>query len=295
MKRNMILMTLLSFMLTALYAQPGENRQCAGQHNPELRQFAVEHILPMVKEQRQLFDGVMSTEDKTEIERLRSAVKELHKTRNEKWQMHRNAGQRMPAEQRQEMRKMRLQMQELIDETAFIADKYQDELTPILSDLRHNITTEKDNYCPGRPAYNQERRMRRNAPKVGSGGFGMKEGNGFHFRRILTPVGFLLFDPNTIQVKMDNLNPEKDHLKVNLFPNPASDHVQVSLMLEERQNVSLQLLDRDGNVMRIISEQTENAGMFTATIQLDNLPDGMYFVKVTAGNKTATQRMIVRK
>jgi hypothetical protein len=300
MKRNLILMTLLALMLTTtIYAQPRGNRQCTGQHNPEMKQFVAENILPMVSDQRQLFDGVMSAEDKTEIERLRSAVKELHEARNEKWQMNRNTGQHMPAKQRQEMRKLRNQMEERMDEAAIVADKYQDELAPILADLRDEINIEKDNHCPGRPAYNQERRserrMRKDAPNDGTGGFGMRERKGFHFERILTPVGFLMFDPTAIPAEMDNLNPEKDLLKVNLFPNPASDQVQVSLMLEERESVSLQLLDRDGNVMRTISEQAKNAGMFSATIQLDNLPDGLYFIKVAAGEKTTTQRMIIKK
>jgi hypothetical protein len=300
MKRNSILMSILAIVFTTtISAQPRGNGQCDRPQHPEMKKFVVENILPMITEQRQRFDNVMNTNDKTEINRLRSEIKEIRLARNEKWQMNRNPGQRMNTEQRQEMRKHRIQMDKLMDKATIIADKYADELMPLLDDLRDNVVSEKERYCPEHPAYDQERkserRMRRNAPNGNRRGFGMHERKGFHFERILTPVGFLLFDPTAIPADMDKQNTEGNLFKVNLFPNPASQSVQVSLMLEERESVSIHLLDRDGNVLRKISEQTENAGMFTNTIQLDNLADGLYFVKAAAGEKTATERLIVKK
>jgi hypothetical protein len=74
-------------------------------------------------------------------------------------------------------------------------------------------------------------------------------------------------------------------------PNPAKDAVTVSMELENTTEVLITVSDITGRAI-ITRNQVLTAGSGSATIAVDILPVGVYFVSVAAEGKTVTKRFV---
>jgi len=79
-----------------------------------------------------------------------------------------------------------------------------------------------------------------------------------------------------------------------LWPNPASDISYVDVNLNEAADVSLEILDMNGKLIA-----ARNYGKISGTVQLpiilNELSDGLYLVKMKAGNEQKVFKLIVKK
>lgn len=74
---------------------------------------------------------------------------------------------------------------------------------------------------------------------------------------------------------------------VSIYPNPASDHISVSL--EDASSATVTILNSAGkSVINTVLNNTES------TIDISKLGAGLYIVKVDNGKKSSTKKMIVR-
>lgn len=294
MKRHRFeLLLALIFMASIAWTQPNEWRQGCSYSNPEMKSYITTTVIPMVAEQREHFEQSLSQEDRRVIAGIRSDLSTFRAQHREMRTRIHERGQTATIEQRQELRRMRNQREVLMDEVSNIAAKHEHELTQILATLRQEIDAKLDEKCPERserPRRLQgERRMRGEARGAGRN----QESNRFHFRRLLTPEGFLLFDHASYTPGKRSEN-ENNPLRINIFPNPASEEVQVSVMLNEQSEVKIKLLDRNGQELFNVSE-TAAEGVFAKTIDLDHLNDGLYIVKVETAGNLEIKRLIVKR
>jgi len=81
-----------------------------------------------------------------------------------------------------------------------------------------------------------------------------------------------------------------DYLENNMtvYPNPAKNQLNVIAPFEFN---SVELIDIKGGVIK--SYTIENS--VQAFIDLSDMLDGMYFIKVTDGNKVSNQRFVISK
>lgn len=78
-------------------------------------------------------------------------------------------------------------------------------------------------------------------------------------------------------------------LQVMLSPNPASGRLTVSYTNGEKKNNELILLSSDGKpLQRYISQNTSN----TLRVDLSALPAGIYYISLSAGNRTAIRKFV---
>ncbi|MEO0470364.1 MAG: CARDB domain-containing protein [Bacteroidota bacterium] len=84
-------------------------------------------------------------------------------------------------------------------------------------------------------------------------------------------------------------------MDLHLFPNPASESVQLSYELPEDESISIQLLDLNGrSVKNIQSTQPQFAGTHTHKISLDDLSGGLYILRLQTPTAQLNKRLIVR-
>lgn len=76
-------------------------------------------------------------------------------------------------------------------------------------------------------------------------------------------------------------------LKVRIFPNPARDLFQIQ-STGEGEAMKIQILDMTG---RLIQEQRSNETL--STVDVSNLPNGIYLVKVFVGNASTVEKLVV--
>jgi hypothetical protein len=80
-----------------------------------------------------------------------------------------------------------------------------------------------------------------------------------------------------------------------VFPNPASDHATVDFELAEKSPVVITLLSTEGKTVRTLyARKTATAGTIM-NISLQGLPEGMYFVKMQAGQTVVLQKLLVKR
>ena len=75
-------------------------------------------------------------------------------------------------------------------------------------------------------------------------------------------------------------------------PNPASDHLSLTISADDMNAVHIQLLNVPGHHLRDISVPE---GANTTTISLADLADGLYFIRLNAGEQSITKRLVIAR
>ncbi len=84
------------------------------------------------------------------------------------------------------------------------------------------------------------------------------------------------------------------------YPNPFNPATKINYVIPsnvkgEWSNVKLVIYNSLGMEVKALVNETQSAGNYEVTFSGDNLPSGVYFYKLTAGNFSATRQMILLK
>lgn len=85
-----------------------------------------------------------------------------------------------------------------------------------------------------------------------------------------------------------------DH-QLSLYPNPSSDNVNISFMMDNAADVTIYVTDMLGKVIINTGTVSKSAGQQHLTINGDSLPDGVYFVNLMVGDQLQTEKLIIAK
>lgn len=300
MKNKILTATIALILLTttAALAQPGMRTDCFGNPqcvHPEARKYFKENILPVIKIQRHELDASITEADKERIEVLRKELKALRNQHFEKRKPFRQAEERPSIEQRREMRAIRDEMHELMREAEEMADVYHDVIVEKLDALRKQSREWQNEMQQKFDCGN-----RRPAERPGRGfGYGKRNFHGnspgnMVFKWLRTPEGFLLWDPDEPLPFQENALLTDDDTEIGLFPNPASESVQVTVQLDEETSVSIALMDKNGNALKTTKPEKVSEGIFTQNFDIGDLDNGIYFVKVKMEDKIRVERLIIQ-
>jgi hypothetical protein len=79
-------------------------------------------------------------------------------------------------------------------------------------------------------------------------------------------------------------------------PNPAVDHTTVTYELQNAtDNVSMNLFDINGRLVRTYTEGNKAAGQYSLNIETASLQPGVYYYAITAGKGRIAQKLVVTK
>lgn len=81
---------------------------------------------------------------------------------------------------------------------------------------------------------------------------------------------------------------------INLFPNPAAENVKLSFTLEEQAEVSVNIYDALGQLIRAENKGAYAAGKQEIAISIEMLANGMYVVELVADNRRTTTQLNVQ-
>jgi len=101
----------------------------------------------------------------------------------------------------------------------------------------------------------------------------------------LDPALWLITKNNVVT----SLNDNELSQQIKIFPNPASDKLQVTFA-QPFANMTLKLMDINGRTMKLLSAE----GMHTVTIDLSSFAKGAYLLQFNSGRNTATKKIIVQ-
>ncbi len=102
--------------------------------------------------------------------------------------------------------------------------------------------------------------------------------------------GAIYLDASSISGQAEELAQE---MKLNVYPNPASEAATIQFKLKAAAKVKVSLLNIVGQEVLNLQEELVTAENQTQTLPVGNLPKGVYFVKISIGDKVATKRLVL--
>lgn len=90
----------------------------------------------------------------------------------------------------------------------------------------------------------------------------------------------------------DELSAKK--LNANAYPNPMSSYGNITYTLENSTNVSIKIFDLAGREVLNVFEGNQEAGDHNANLNVGDLKKGIYLYRITAGDVTATNKLIIK-
>jgi hypothetical protein len=82
---------------------------------------------------------------------------------------------------------------------------------------------------------------------------------------------------------------------VSIFPNPANDQINIIFNTSETGNTYISVFDVQGKLLKTASPAVSNAGNTIITLDIYDLPSGMYIIRITNGNTFSAGRFIKSK
>ena len=84
-------------------------------------------------------------------------------------------------------------------------------------------------------------------------------------------------------------------ISVGVYPNPMNTSATISIRLLQSEVVSVSVLNMLGETVQTIAPSQLSTGNHSIDMDASALPAGIYFVKVSAGNASATKKIVVEK
>jgi len=115
------------------------------------------------------------------------------------------------------------------------------------------------------------------------------DGPAFGLWVALPAGGDLVELPNVTSVDENRI----DNSSILLYPNPATDLINLNFSLLEDSDVNVYVYDMTGNVIKAKTYGTIQKSNQSTSIDLNNLTSGIYFVSIQAGKSIITKKIQV--
>lgn len=116
-------------------------------------------------------------------------------------------------------------------------------------------------------------------------------------------IPFYLENPNAMMVSLDF--PDCEDITEEVYnptfelvenqPNPCNETTVISYSLQEQNQVTFNLYDALGNVIKTMNLGQETTGFHYFELNTSDLNEGVYFYTLTVGDQSQTKRMVVTK
>jgi len=103
-----------------------------------------------------------------------------------------------------------------------------------------------------------------------------------------------LSDYKTERESDSNTN-TKSYFNSKNYPNPFNPTTTISYTLDEQSYVTVTVYDRLGREVKTIVNESQSQGTHTVEFNASNLPSGIYFYRIKAGDKIEVRKMIYTK
>ena len=81
----------------------------------------------------------------------------------------------------------------------------------------------------------------------------------------------------------------------NSYPNPFNPQIKIPFSLAEGQNVKISVIDLNGKIINVLSNQYFDPGNYFVTFSNQKIPSGIYFININHKNGSETQKITYLK
>ncbi len=91
---------------------------------------------------------------------------------------------------------------------------------------------------------------------------------------------------------MEDIIPTDFYLSQN-HPNPFNNRTTIKYCVPDKERIELEVFDSSRNKVKTIVKEIKDAGTYKVDIDARNLPEGIYFYRLKAGDFIETKKMIL--
>jgi hypothetical protein len=88
------------------------------------------------------------------------------------------------------------------------------------------------------------------------------------------------------------LSADENKIEYSIYPNPSSNVLTISTEIANKNNVSIDLISADGKLIQQIINKPMEKGIYTTTVNIENLLSGTYSIVFKAGEVIHTETFI---
>lgn len=99
------------------------------------------------------------------------------------------------------------------------------------------------------------------------------------------------YTPGTIGIALNNISSAMH--KINVYPNPASDHMRIGAIADVNTFGMIDILDEKGNIVKHICKQPFAQGQFYFNVDITTLSEGTYTVLWRTNQRFLTRSFVV--
>jgi hypothetical protein len=87
----------------------------------------------------------------------------------------------------------------------------------------------------------------------------------------------------------------EDGFKMAAYPNPAHTMINFDFNIDQSKFISLNMYDVKGRLVKVISNESKDAGQHTIQTDISQMENGIYFVRLTDGAYSTVRKVIIYK
>lgn len=264
----------------------------------EIRSYVLENVIPVLKSQRLKLDSEISNSDKATIEELRNRLQASKPQLQQARKDFREALMqgKKPTEELTQMNALREAHRADIEEVRSLADKYRSQIEGLKAEIegdrqqwREDIRAIAKEHFEGSDVpigrFHRHRFRHRPHPR-------------FFSRHLMSPVGFLLLDPNKDYsvggLDIEGTERGLEERRFNVFPNPTVQTNTIEFEVQKAGNVRIDLLSRNGAFIRTILDGYKLEGTHQVKVDISNLSDKMYFYRISDASGEVTKEFLIK-
>lgn len=275
-----------------------------GPRNPEVHAYIQEKVMPVIREQRAKLEAKISPADQALLAQLRQEMEALRpekKAARQDMRQMRHRGQQPTEAQRAERHAVREQMHGIMDQAEQIATRYSADMEALHAEIAPQAETwKRELSAMARPMAEDKKRpescekvCERKGDKAGSGHRPGGKGPLGRFERKMDAAHFILMDPNG-EFPQENSG-EAALPTVDVFPNPARTSNSLRYEVETPGNVVVQLMTKDGRVVRNLVNEHHEAGTYSIDVETSDLNTDVYYYRVIDASGPRSKRFSIAK
>ena len=106
----------------------------------------------------------------------------------------------------------------------------------------------------------------------------------------ISDIGAFFFDQ---AVGISDIRYQKSEIRIECWPNPTYGKSDIRYQISEVRSVLLTVYDITGKQLIILADETQNAGEHVLSMDISELPDGLYVIRLLAGKESAVGKVLV--
>jgi hypothetical protein len=122
---------------------------------------------------------------------------------------------------------------------------------------------------------------------------GLNTGTGISFDTVFTSTALLLVTITTSDIEESFNSIPKEYALAQNYPNPFNPSTKIEYSIPQLSNVVIKAFDILGNEIETLVNEEKQVGTYEITWSAENLPSGVYFYRLQAGDFIETKKMVL--